>query len=539
MMLSEVIVLVCCTGATIVSLLRWLRVAQREHYLTRSVAVFVYRWWSKSPSEIAAFVLGAAGACLSIAYPVAALATAGAVGFFPTHLSVRGRSSKLVWTRRLKTLAGCAAMTCGLPIALCALLGGLHPALTASAFVALATPILVALGLVLCAPLEELLAQRHVNRAKERVARIHPTIVGITGSYGKTSTKGYLEHLVAGRFRVVASPRSFNNRAGLARAVNEDLIEGTDVFIAEMGAYVPGEIAALCAWLKPKIAVICAIGPVHLDRFKTLERTLQAKAEIVEHAEVVVLNVDDARLSGLVSGLSQLGRRVIACSGSDRDADVFVRLAGRDVELFVDSVRIGQVTLKSENQAIAATNIACAIGAALALGCEAPEVLARLRGLPVAQNRLEVLLATNGAVVLDDTFNANPSGARWALEELASLGRTGGRRVVVSPGMVELGDRQAEENAEFAKSAARVATDFVIVGRTNRRALRRGINESARAVAPPRDSEALHGGKSPGQSDPLYVAEVRTREQAVAYVRKFLQRDDVVLYENDLPDHYF
>ena len=121
------------------------------------------------------------------------------------------------------------------------------------------------------------------------------SIVGIVlgGSYGKTSTKGYLAHLLAGRYSVVASPRSFNNRAGLARTVNELLVPGTDVLIAEMGAYGPGEIAELCRWLPPEVAVITAIGPVHLERFKSLDRTLAAKAEITVGAETVVLNVDD------------------------------------------------------------------------------------------------------------------------------------------------------------------------------------------------------------------------------------------------------
>ena len=92
-------------------------------------------------------------------------------------------------------------------------------------------------------------------------------MVAITGSFGKTSTKGYVADLVGDSKTVVASPASFNNRAGLAWAVNEQLADATEVFVAEMGTYGRGEISELCSWIRPDIAVITAVGPVHLERF--------------------------------------------------------------------------------------------------------------------------------------------------------------------------------------------------------------------------------------------------------------------------------
>jgi UDP-N-acetylmuramoyl-tripeptide--D-alanyl-D-alanine ligase len=118
-----------------------------------------------------------------------------------------------------------------------------------------------------------------------------------------------------------------------------------------------------------------------------------------------------------------------------------------------------------------------------------------------------------GVVVIDDTYNANPAGARAALAALSRRGS--GRRVVVTPGMIELGPRQYEENSAFAAKAAEVATDLVIVGRTNRRAL----------------LEGAAGGR-------VSVNVVDSRDEAVAWVRSTLESGDVVVYENDLPDHY-
>src|ERR1019366_4571845 len=143
-------------------------------------------------------------------------------------------------------------------------------------------------------PVEARLSKRFVDEASKRLIAVDPKVVAITGSYGKTSTKGYVAHLLSGRFRVLATPRSFNNQAGLARTVNELLLPGTEVFIAEMGTYGVGEIASMVEWVRPDVSVLTAIGPVHLERFETLETTLRAKSEIAEDAEVVVVNIDDS-----------------------------------------------------------------------------------------------------------------------------------------------------------------------------------------------------------------------------------------------------
>ena len=148
------------------------------------------------------------------------------------------------------------------------------------------------------------------------------------------------------------------------------------------------------------------------------------------------------------------------------------------------------------------------------------EVARRLPTLPVAPHRLEQSVAAGGVVVLDDTYNANPAGGRAALATLERLGVDATRRVVVTPGMVELGPLQTKENARFAAHALSVATDLVVVGRTNRRALLRGARSAA---------EGTGSGR---------VVVVGTRQEATEWVRTHLGSGDVVLYENDLPDHY-
>jgi UDP-N-acetylmuramoyl-tripeptide--D-alanyl-D-alanine ligase len=484
-----------------------LRVAQREHYLAGSASRFARRWWRQGPLGIAGLLLASAGVGLAWRWPAAALLTALVVAAGPPGLGLRGRTSPLAWTRRLRTLAAVWLGLAAIAVVV-GLIGGQGPVVAAA--VALLVPVLVDVASAITGPFERAAAHAHVRRATQRLRRVAPTVVAITGSYGKTGTKGYVAHLLAGTRTVLASPASFNNRAGLARAVNENLADGTDVFVAEMGTYGPGEIAELCSWLVPDIAVITAIGPVHLERFGSEDRILEAKAEILEKAPVAVLNVDDPRLAALARRAEEAGRRVRRVSGMSAGADVSVRDDGDGLVLSIDGVEVARTAVGPQPG-----NLACAVAVALEAGLSVEEIVRRFGGLPTAPHRLEAGTGAGGFLVLDDTYNANPAGARAALHALDTLAPAAGRRVVVTPGMVELGSKQVEENAFFARAVADVADDLLVVGRTNRRALLKGA-----------------------QGRPLRLLLLDDRRQAVTWVREHLGAGDIVLYENDLPDHY-
>jgi UDP-N-acetylmuramoyl-tripeptide--D-alanyl-D-alanine ligase len=323
--------------------------------------------------------------------------------------------------------------------------------------------------------------------------------------------------LLAGSVTVVPTPKSFNNQSGLSRAVNENLLPGTDVFVAEMGTYGPGEIAEMCAWVPPDIAVITAIGPVHLERMGSEELITEAKAEILALARVAVLNVDNRWLAPLAPRARAEGKKVWRCSAVDRRADVCVVHDEGALRVFLGPSARQIAHVKGLDAP--ATNVACAVAVALELGVT-PELIARrLPTLGAAAHRREVTEGTNGATVIDDTYNANPAGAAAALQLLSRLRVEGQRCVVVTPGMVELGARQAEENARFGEAAARVATHLLVIGQTNAAALVAGWR------AAPEDSRA-------------HMLRFATRQEAVPWVARHLGPGDVVLYENDLPDHF-
>ncbi len=501
-------------------MLRWLRVLQREHYEPESLFRFLGRWISppypgakstqrprpRRPLTLSHLLIVAmlVAAILRAQYVVVVLCALYGL-FTPWGLSVRGRTGALEWTRRLRTVAGLALAI--------SLLVSLLGALTSVPFdgaiiVVIAVPPVLDLSTRLLGPWERRKARGFVEQAQRRLAQVAPRVVAITGSYGKTSTKNHLAELLRPDFAVVASPRSFNNRAGLSRAINENLADGTQIFIAEMGTYGPGEIRELASWCVPEVAIVTAIGPVHLERMKTMDTIDAAKREITERAAVVVLNVDDPRLAAWVTSLQAEGKKVLTASSRREEVDVRVALEAHRWTVYVDGADLGTV---DEIVGVQPTNLACAIAAALALGVNPSSVLSRIAGLSAVAHRLQVARADSGVLVIDDTFNANPTSALAALSVLSSLDITG-RHVVVTPGLVELGREQYGENLRLAQRVAALPAELVVVGRTNAAALAAGYE------APPQRFD--------------------TREEAVKWVRQTLLAGDGVLYLNDLPDHY-
>ncbi|HSM45811.1 MAG TPA: UDP-N-acetylmuramoyl-tripeptide--D-alanyl-D-alanine ligase, partial [Acidimicrobiia bacterium] len=453
------------------------------------VTRFAARWWRNGVVNVVLDVVALAGVGLALFDLrwgfLVAVAQIGPIG-----LSVKGVTSPLAWTGRLRRLA---AVT-GVLFLVLYLLGAILVQPLLIVIPLFLSYLVVDLALWALGPLERRSGRQWVDRAAAKLTSVGPDVVAITGSYGKTTTKNYVAHLLSGSRRVVASPASFNNRMGLARAINENLAPGTEVFVAEMGTYGPGEIADLCAWIPPKVAAMVAIGPVHLERFRTLENIVRSKAEILDRAEVGVICVDHPLLADLAR---------------ERASSIeIVEVSARD-GVVVAGERVAETP-----QGVFGANLAVALGICQALGVDVSGVASRIADLPTAEHRQSVSTAAAGFTIVDDTFNSNPDGARSALSTLqASV--SGGKTAVITPGMVELGPVQAEENRAFAEEAASRVDHLVIVGRTNRDALRRG---------------SANGRAS--------VTVVDSRDEAVAWAREHLGPGDAVLYENDLPDHY-
>jgi UDP-N-acetylmuramoyl-tripeptide--D-alanyl-D-alanine ligase len=241
---------------------------------------------------------------------------------------------------------------------------------------------------------------------------------------------------------------------------------------------------------------------------KSLDVIDAAKYEITENASTVVLNVDDVRLARWVPRLQGEGKRVRTAGSRTLDASVRVYEEARQWVVSIDG---DVVTSRDPIAGVQPTNLACALAAALEIGTSIEDLTRRLSDITPIANRSNVVVAPSGVLVIDDTFNANPSSADASLALLSSLD-VSGRRVVVTPGIVELGHEQYPQNLLLAQKVETFADELVIVGRTNVRALEAGYAKGAQRFD--------------------------TRDEAVAWVRESLVAGDGVLYLNDLPDHY-
>ncbi len=489
---------------------KWLRVAQREHYIpgwTTRIALGWGRsrqvsWWPLIAAVAVEFVLSSISTeawWISLAVPSVVFAL---VLWWPWGLRFRGTSSPLQWTGRLRRLAVLWLVLSWIVIFVTSMLG-LSYAVVLFGFVA---PGVMDLALVVAQPMEKTLSKKWLVAAQKKLAQVKPTVVALTGSYGKTSTKGYAAHLVSTKYSTVPSPASFNNLMGLARAVNDKLTPGTEVFIAEMGMYGEGEIRELSRLFPPDIAAITTIGEAHLERLGSRDAILRAKSEIVENAATVVLPIDDPELSALANRCESEGKRVIRVSAQGAQADVSVSPSKGTVTIGRESV---PVTISGVGHAV---NVAVAVGISHALDVPLALLAPRLGDLPTAAHRAEPQLAPSGAIIIDDSYNANPIGSARAVEGGAAMAKNRkGPFIVVTPGMIELGGVQSQRNRALAAQVAQVGGELFVVGFTNRAALVSG-HPSAKVFAdrPPAMAAALERAGASG----------------------------VILVENDLPDHY-
>jgi UDP-N-acetylmuramoyl-tripeptide--D-alanyl-D-alanine ligase len=388
--------------------------------------------------------------------------------------------------------------------------------------------LILPLANVILYPVEAGFRRMFVGRARRNLSKAGPVVIGITGSYGKTSTKEYLAHILSARYRVLATPKSYNTLMGVCLVINSELAGGEtyDYFIVEMGAYIEGEIRRICDLTKPQISIMTAVGPQHLERFGSLEATARAKYEIIEALPpdgVGVFNWDNHYVRALYEkGYPQTR---IAVSWENADHATQLRFLARNVRQTVEGLEFDVVdTLLDEQLHFSTrllgqhnvTNILLATAVARHLGLTLTEIAVRVASLEPAEHRLQTKTLPGGITVIDDAYSANPVGAQNVLDVLALY--QNGRRVLITPGIVELGPLQDQENHKLGVRAAQVCTDIVLVGIEQTRPIQKGVREAGFS------------------EDHLCVFD--TRDEAIAWFNRELQEGDTVLFLNDLPDTY-
>lgn len=342
-----------------------------------------------------------------------------------------------------------------------------------------------------------------VRAAKKKMGGAKLTVVGITGSYGKTSTKQILCNILSQKYRVLSTPRSHNTPMGLALCINSNELENYDIFIAEMGARHVGDIAELCAFCQPDYSVITGICPQHLESFKTEENIVKAKGEILLGTKKSAVIAPDCYNSFENYACPKLAADCVSDIVCLSDGTEFVLTLGGN------SKKVKTKLLGAHS----AHNIALAACLAFELGMNIDEIAKAVGELEFIEHRLQ-LIKSNGVNILDDGYNSNVKGAAAALEVLKTFE---GRKIVVTPGLVELGILEESENYALGKKLVGL-DEVILVGDT--------------LITPARKGYLDNGG----DSKKLHV--VPTLFAAQDMLKGILQNGDTVLFLNDLPDIY-
>lgn len=434
----------------------------------------------------------------------------------PAALKKRQERKPLKYTARVKRMLCIYALLCLAICALCLRQRFFYPIYIIPAF----NTIIVYLAALIAKPLEWAIREGYVSSAKRRLkTRPDLKIVGITGSYGKTSVKFILSDILKQKYSVLTPPSSYNTTMGVVRVIRERLKTDDQIFICEMGARHKGDIADICRFVHPDYGIITSIGPQHLETFGSMERLRDSKFELIEG-----LKENGVGFFPYGNQYTEKMFERAACEkyffGFDPDCpvraeDISSGPQGSEFTLILpgESVKCSTALLGRHNiQNILA---ACACAYKLGLSCE--QIARGVNSLTPVQHRLQIV-ASYPMTIIDDAFNSSPNGAKAALEVLAGF-KGNGRRIIITPGFVELGKDLDRYHYEYGAQIA-------------------GSADIAILVLPQRTSEIERGLLESG-FDAQNIYQAQSLEQASEILRQIGLPGDTVLFENDLPDNYY
>lgn len=433
-------------------------------------------------------------------------------------LSSKPAKKKLVFTPRVIRMCITSAVLYG---AFCALMmiffGGtlvLAAALPLWQIFSLFMPLLANL---INHPIEVGVNRHYINDAKRIINGLpNTTVIGITGSYGKTSTKFYLQKLLSARYNVLMTPESYNTTMGVVKTIRGSLNATHDIFICEMGAKGVGEIKEICDIVHPKHSMITSIGPQHLESFKSLDNIIKTKFEIADCITdgTVFLNFDNEYIKN-----HEIDKNIVSY-GLDGGKDFYadnISVSEKGTTFTVHTSNNQEQTFTT--RLIGAHNVENVVGAisvAATLGIPLSELVIPVKRLECVPHRMEINVHEN-SVIIDDAFNSNPSGAKAALETLKLFD---GVRILVTPGMVELGEKEYELNKELGAAAADCCDYAILVGE--------------------KQAVPINEGLIGAGFDREYLKIVGSLNEGLEIVNLINTggRKKIILLENDLPDNY-
>ncbi len=450
------------------------------------------------------------------------------------YLKKTNTKKKLVYTARVKRLI----LTDSILVILLLVLTGVFLGVgrIAGAFAILTTLQIIALVIVnwINRPVEGMINQHYINDAKKKLRSVPDlTVIGVTGSYGKTSVKYYLDTLLKEHFEVLITPESYNTPMGVVKTIRSSLKPSHQIFICEMGARHVGDIKEICDIVHPEHGIITSVGPQHLETFFNMDNIVNTKFELADalpEVGLLFLNGDNEYIR---NHSGKYKNKIFYTTGEWAKAREMesqieegevpqyyqtgdVKLSRTGTEFTVTAPdgekETFQMRLLGEHNVI---NVAGAVAVANTLGIPLKQLKVPVRRIQPVAHRMQ-LLERGNYTIIDDAFNSNPVGSRAAVETLKQFE---GVRILITPGMVELGEKEEEYNYKFGTYAADCCDYILLVGEKHTAPIHKGVLESGFSQERCRVFEKLEDALS------------------FAYSIK-AEGHKFILLENDLPDNY-
>ncbi len=427
---------------------------------------------------------------------------------------------KLVFTARVKRLFVTAILLLGVLVFVChlnyyTLIGNILR--TVFLLFAIISPILTLTAWVITYPIEKAVSRYYINDAK-RILASHKnlTVIGITGSYGKTTTKFILNRILSEKFNTVCTPQSFNTPMGVVRTVRGSIKPQTQIFICEMGAKNVGDIKEICDIAHPDYAIITSVGEQHLDTFKSVDNVFKTKFELADEVSkkggITLANIDSEGIAARVDR-----RDDVVYFGTDTKysaKNIFCSEEGTVFDLCLDGTDFTVSTRLLGLHAVA--DILAAAALAHILGVSDNDIKFAISTLKPTEHRLELKPHINGSLLIDDAYNSNPEGCLEAVRVLGSFKNR--KKVIITPGLIELGSREYDCNYALGLEATKHCDIIILVGKNRSKPMRDAIETTD------------------FNRDSVYV--VSSFKEAMEIYTPMANSSSVVLLENDLPDNY-
>lgn len=371
---------------------------------------------------------------------------------------------------------------------------------------------------VINTPIEILNRKKYINQAKKKLQQMPDLIViGITGSYGKTSVKNYLYKMLSTKYNVLVTPKNYNTTMGVVKTIREDLKPVHQIFICEMGATKPNDIKEICDIVNPKIGVITSIGPQHLESFKSIDNIIKTKFELADSVKsnggVMFLNYDNEYIA---NKKIEMKYYTYGVENNNLDYNAF-NLTSSQKGLTFTLKKLNSEDIEFKTKIIGKHNIVNltgAIGISDYIGVLPNTLIPTVKNLKNVEHRLELI--NHGKLnIIDNSYNSNPISSKSAIE---TLGTFEGTKIIVTPGLIELGKDEYEYNFELGKFITKYCDYVFLVGSHSQ--------------------SVLDGVKSENfKTDRIFT--VNSPTEAMNQISKLnIDGYITVLLENDLPDNY-